>query len=378
MALIYPTIWEQGDKRERLSPGYHYKKRLKSLVVPDSQVVTIYENEDRQGKKSMPLYGGTYHHLSFYGISEHPGLIHVEETGLTELDLVEIGWWVTYDEDRARRTNGAEGRYPMYYSLPTGDHIGDKSFPNDRIQWLHIPFGMTVEVFNADNFQGGSLIFSGNTQGEKERVNLWDHKFSDGGNSASWKTSSMKVRADKWEPAGIELRDVNVDSDDHSKFGGTTSLFNNSPHTGQVGKEIAWEKATATEENWNIGGRVCAKAGFEAETSAFGQSVKVTGELEVEVSGGYGEVASKSSSKTITDTVSAEVEGFGSAKVSTIIEYGKMTAKAIRKWRNTRNNVIIEEEGEISFSWANDAQHEINGSATPPIDRHEEEPDVTE
>ena len=193
MALIYPTIWEQGDQRERLSPGYHYKKDVKSLVVPDHQRVTLYDNEDRQGNKSESLYGGTYHHLSFYGVSEHPGLVHVEDVGLTDLDLVEIGWWVRYGD-------GDDERYPMYYSLPTGDHVGGQSFPNDKIQWLEIPFGMTVEVFNAGNFQGGSLIFSGNTPGEKDRIALWDHKFSDGGDSASWKTSSMRVRADKWEP----------------------------------------------------------------------------------------------------------------------------------------------------------------------------------
>ena len=108
----------------------------------------------------------------------------------------------------------------------------------------------------------------------------------------------------------------------------------------------------ATEDNWDIGGRVCAKAGFEAETGFMGQKVTVTGELEVEVSGGYGQAKTKSNSdsKTIVDIIQVELDGFGSAKVSTIIEYGKMTAKAIRKWRNTRNNVIIEEEeGNICF-----------------------------
>ena len=365
MALIYDTIWEQGDQREQLSPGYHYRKDVKSLVVPDHQRVTLYDNEDRQGNKSESLYGGTYHHLSFYGVSESPGLVHVEDVGLTDLDLVEIGWWSKYGD-------GEDQRYPMYYSLPTGDHVGGRNFPDDKIQWIEIPFGMTVEVFNAANFQGGSLIFSGNTQGEKELVNLWDHKFSDGGDSASWRTSSMRVRADKWEPAGIELRDVTIAADDHSKFGGTTSLSNNSPHKGWTGKEVSWERGTATEENWGVGGRVCAKAGFEVEGGFMGQSVTVTGELEVEISGNYGEAQSKSNSKTITDTVGAEVEGWGRAKISTIIQYGKMTAKAVRKWRNTRNNVIIEEEGEIAFSWANDAQHEINGTSTPPVERHED------
>ena len=43
-----------------------------------------------------------------------------------------------------------------------------------------------------------------------------------------------------------------------------------------------------------------------------------------------------------------------------------MTAKAIRKWRNVRNNDIIEEEGRVSFSWANDAKHEISGRGVEP------------
>ena len=121
-------------------------------------------------------------------------------------------------------------------------------------------------------------------------------------------------------------------SDDHSKFGGTSGLSNNSPFRGWNSKEVAWQKGNATEENWNIGGRVAAKAGFETEAGILGQKVTVSAEVEVEISGGYGEAKSKNSSKTITDTVGAELDGWGRAKISTIIEYGKMTAKAIRKW----------------------------------------------
>ena len=82
--------------------------------------------------------------------------------------MAEIGWWATYDEDLSKKTNGKEGRYPMYYSIPTGDRKYGEDFPNDKIQWLYIPFGMTVEVFDEGDFKGGSLIFSGNTQGKKE------------------------------------------------------------------------------------------------------------------------------------------------------------------------------------------------------------------
>ena len=105
MALIYPTIWEQGNERKQLTPGYHYKQTVKSLVVPEGQVVTIYKNEDRRGEKSLPFHEGTYHHLYFYGISEKPGVVHVEENGLKSLDLITVGWDVAYDPKTTRARN---------------------------------------------------------------------------------------------------------------------------------------------------------------------------------------------------------------------------------------------------------------------------------
>ena len=354
MALIYPTIWEQGDKREQLTPGYHYKKHVQSLVVPEGQVVTFYEREDRTGKKSLPMNQGTYHHLYFYGVDDKPGVIHVEKNGLSTLDLVEIGWNATYDEAAAKRTNGKEGRYPMYYSIPIGDRRAGEDFPNDKMQWLCIPFGVTVEVFDQMDFKGGSLIFSGNTQGEKERVNLWDYKFKSG--TASWKTSSMRVRADEWESAGIAIEDMNIESDDDKKIVVRTELANNSPHKAEVGKEITWAKEKSVEENWAIEAGVTTSAGVEAGPEV----CKVSGGIEVSISGGYGEVKSSGESKEVTDVVSAEVDGFGKVVISTIIEYGKMTGTAVHKWRNKRNNVIIEQRGKISASWSNDAKHEVH------------------
>ena len=356
MALIYPTIWEQGDKREQLTSGYHYKKEVLSLVVPQGQQVTIYENEDRTGKKSYVLYEGTYHHLYFYDIGERPGVIHVEENGLTALDIMEIGWWSTYDEEKSKQTKGKEGRYPMYYALPTGDWRGGPDFPNDKIQWVYLPFGMTAELFDDGQFKDSGLIFSGNKQGEKERYNLWDFHFGSGSGSASWMTSSIKARADKWISAGVEIRGETIKDGQESRVVATTTLFNNTPHTATISKEISASVEESTSEDWNIGGSVAAKAGFEAGPEV----CKVTGELEVTISGGYGESTSKAESREITDIASVEVVGYGNAKASMIVEYGTMEGIAVRKWRNTRNNVIIEQEGKISSKRANKAEVEIS------------------
>lgn len=359
MALIHSDIWG-GGKHEQLGLGWHYKKKCQSIVVPSGQVVTIYENEDRTGRKTLPLYEGSYLNLVFYGVSRS-AIIVVEKTELDIMDLVEIGWDHRYDNKGST--------HPMHYMVPIGDKIGGRDFPEDKIQWCRIPFGVTVEAFIDNNFKGGSLMMSGNVEGERE---LWHLSHFESKTTKykkfSWNVSSMKIRADKWESAGVELRNVEIEGSESNKFAGVTEIANNSPFEGFTSKEISWEKGISQEENWNIGGRVCAKAGFEAET----MGIKVTGEMEVEVSGGYGEAKSKSDSKTITDTVGVNLPGGGIAKVSTTIEYGKMTADAIRKWKNMRNGAIIEEKGKIICSWANDASHEINGRALEPVSRMEE------
>ncbi|MXX94008.1 MAG: hypothetical protein F4Y63_11315 [Chloroflexi bacterium] len=39
-------------------------------VVPEGQLVTLYENTERQGRKSCPLYEGPYNVLTFLGFGE--------------------------------------------------------------------------------------------------------------------------------------------------------------------------------------------------------------------------------------------------------------------------------------------------------------------
>ena len=34
MALLYPAIWGTSPNYDQLLPGYHYKKKAKSLEVP--------------------------------------------------------------------------------------------------------------------------------------------------------------------------------------------------------------------------------------------------------------------------------------------------------------------------------------------------------
>ena len=223
MALIYPTIWEQGDKREQLTPGYHYKKNVQSLVVPEGQAVTFYKNEDRRGWKSLPFNEGAYHHLYFHGVETRPGLIHVEENDLKSLDLIVVGWDVAYDK------NDKSKKFTMRYSLPIGDRVAGEDFPNDKIEWIDIPFGVTAEVFDdkEPDKDSGSLIFSGNKQGGLTRIWLYEYNYHK-------LVSCIKIRADDWVQAGIAIEDEEIV--DGEMVAATTEISNNSPSQGGMFK----------------------------------------------------------------------------------------------------------------------------------------------
>ena len=70
MARIYNGTWKTGDSTDLL-PGHHYQQQYKqgvsALVVQKDEIVTIYEKQDRTGKKYYPFYYGEYNHLYFHG-----------------------------------------------------------------------------------------------------------------------------------------------------------------------------------------------------------------------------------------------------------------------------------------------------------------------
>ena len=97
-------------------------------------------------------------------------------------------------------------------------------------------------------------------------------------------------------------------------------------------------------------------AGFEAGT----ETVKATGNVEVSFSGSYGENKATSEGRGFNDVASVELDGFGKAKISMIVEYGEIEGIAVRKWRNKRNNVIIEQRGPFKSKKGNKTRIEVH------------------
>lgn len=339
MARIHESLWQEPRNGgfQTIGPGYHYKKKARTLIVPEGEVVTIYQNQDRRGKKTRPLYEGKYYDLSYYGVSTRPGVIHVGTTDVTKLDMVKVGWH-SWDKHK----------YPSWLGLPVGDWKANDHFPNDRIEWLEIPFGVTAEVFEDWN-KDGSLIFSGNDEGKSTRIKLKDYDYHK-------KVTRVHVRADEWVSAGIAIEEETITSDSENRVVATTELSNNSPHTAQVSKEISAEVSDTMEENWGIEAGVTASVGFEAGP----EYAKVTGGIEVSFSGNYGESKSTSKTRTITDTASVEIEGYGRAKASMIVEVGRIEGIAVRKWRNKRTNAIISQRGAFKCERGGKATIEVS------------------
>ena len=347
MALLHKSSWLQDKKPTQLGPGYHYDQSVRSIVVPEGQQVTFYENQDRQGFKSKIFYEGEYADISWYGIHQKPGVVHIEQTGLRSNDMIQVENGVSWTDDKGKHW------FIMIWKIPVGQRKKGDDFPDNVIDRIRIPFGVTVEVFDKENLEGGSLIFSGNDVDGDTIINLPDYDYHD-------KISSMIVSSDDWEPAGIELRNERITEGDSKKRGGTGTIANNSDEgVATLTKEIEVTREKSTTTEWSIEGGVSVSSGFEAGYDN-GVVAKATGEIEISFSAGYGESESKTEISRTMDSVTAEVPPMSTRKISIYVEYGKMEADAIRKLRNRRTGMIIEQTGKITIDYASKTEAEIH------------------
>lgn len=351
MAILYKKFWKMGKEYVQLAPGHHYKQTGRSLVVPEGQCVVFYENQDRTGKKSATFYEGEYYDLSFFGIKQKPGVIHIAKTDLRANDMIQVENGVPFKDGK-----GKTSYYIQIWKIPVGNRKAGEDFPDNKIDRLKIPFGVVAEVFDNDKFQGGSLIFSGDKMGKNKVVELNQYKYHD-------KVSSMIITSDEWEPAGVELRNERITESVGKRLGGTGMLANNADDgVASITKEIEVTRETTVTTDWNVEGGVSVSAGFEAgyEGGMSGVVAKASIGVEVSFSAGYGQSDSKTESTRTMDAVTAEVPPMNTRKVSIYVDYGKMEADAIRKLRNKRSGAIIEQTGKITIDYATKTESEVH------------------
>ena len=272
------------------------------------------------------------------------------------MDMVEVKNGRAWKDDK-----GKTRWYNQIWKIPVGQRKKGEDFPDNAIDTIKIPFGLTVEVFDDENFQKGSLFFSGTDPDNDTLIHLKDRNYND-------KVSSMIITSDEWEPAGIELRNEKITEGDNKKLGGTGELANNAKYdpdqdnTASITKEIEVTTEKTTETNWNMEGGVTVSAGFEGgvEGGASGIVAKATVGVEVSFSAGYGKSQSKTESTRTMESVTANVPPETTRKISMWAERGKMEADAIRKLRNTRTGAILEQTGKITIDYATKTVAEIH------------------
>ena len=348
MALLHKKGWLLDKDPTQLALGYHYDQSVRSIVIPEGQMVTFYENEDRQGFKSRIFYEGEYLDISFHGAPLHPGVVHVEKTDLTKMDMVQVENGREWTDDK-----GKTHWFIQIWKIPVGQRKHGDDFPNDVLDIIKIPFGVTVEVFDDENFKGGSLFFSGTDPDGYTLVKLEDRNYND-------KVSSMIITSDEWEPAGIELRNERITEGDNKKIGGTGELSNNADDgDAEITKEIEVTKETSTTTEWNMEVGVAVSVGFEA---GYDNNVvaKATGNIEISFAAAWGGSQTETETVRIMESVTATVPPMSTRKISVWLERGKMEADAIRKLRNVRTGSIIEQNGKITVDYATKTVAEVH------------------
>lgn len=340
-------MWK-GGKTQVLEPGYNYKQQFKqefqTLIVPPGQVVTMHEKQDRKGKKSRKFYEGEYMHLSWYGIQNWE-LIHIEKTDLKAEDLLTL-WYMSWD-----------GQYKYIYKVPIGDRKAPEDFPNDKIDHVEIPYGLTAELFEDGSAEqdGGSLIFSGLYPDELTHIDLHDYKYND-------KVSRINITADKWDFAGIALDNPKIiEKSDEVKVANMRIDVNAKDIEAGGRQMIGGSVGEEVSEEWGLGGAMRMSMGTEIgkEGGMDGIVAKVNANVEIEINANYGESKTTACESYWEEEVTVSRDTVGTVQASLIVERGEMQFDATRKYRNTVTGHIIEDKGKISYKHATNARVEV-------------------
>lgn len=330
MAITIWDGWWQSGNRESLGVGVHYNKNVGTLIVPDGYRAKWFSNHQRTEGETQWYYAGYWEEVYQTSHTDAKCLV-IEECSVKATDLV------TFIRD------GYNG-YPCKYVLPVGTHYaGVHTFPNDEIDKLLLPLGMTCEVF-ADGIDSGtgSLIFSGLQGGN--HVDLASFNYRDC-------ITSVKISADDWELAGLELQNATIEEGDKEVISGHITLHNNSDSEDELSGSTTVTSEDTKGSDWNVS----AGMSFTSETTikggvaGFGEVEQKLG-LTLELAAGYGQNQSKSNGESFDVTVTMKVPAHTSKSASIIIHYGTLKANAVRHWRNKRTGQTITETGSVYSS----------------------------
>ena len=339
MARIFNGMWMAGEHQD-LNPGHHYQQQYKqgvsSLKVNNGEIVTIYQNQDRTGKKYYPFYQGDYQHLYFHGnIPYKPGVIHVEKTDLTIRDMVSLRFLHEYERGKFYQEN---------QKLPVGEWTAGNHFTDNQLDILYIPYGLCVEVFD-DKTGDGSLVFDGITPGKLTQIKLSDYDYGN-------KVSRIKITADTWQSAGIHLE--NEKFIEGGEWEAETVHISDISELADVSGNISItaEVQDSKEISWDIRAGVSAKAEFQ-----FGPEYSQgTVGVEVSVEGGYGENESTSTTRSVTRSIQVDTNGIGNVDATLMVRQGVMEADIVRMWRNKRTGATTETRGRIRVEKAGETR----------------------
>ena len=340
MGVTIWSDWWQGGQREDLGVGVHYDKTIGCIQVQDGYRAKWFTNHQRtEGETGWvnPSY-----------------LEEVYQVWHTDAKCLVIEECATKAQDVVSLVCLKYNNYEAKYTLPVGTHYaGPHTFPNDAVDRLVIPLGMTVEVF-ADGVDSGtgSLIFSG-LQGDNH-IDLASFGYQDC-------ITSIKVTADDWELSGIRFDDATIEESSKDVISGSLTLHNNSDSEDQLSGTTTVTSEDITGSDWNVS----AGASFTSETTikggvpGFGECEQKFG-ITLELSASYGQNYSKSKGESFEIQCTMNVPARSSKSASIIITYGILKAKAVRTWRNKRTGTVIEEKGELFSSRGYKAEVQTN------------------
>ena len=329
---VYSGQYRQGNPTT-LTPGVYANIGFNSTNIPKGYEIHIGENLNRV---YLILGHGDYSGSELYRMLW--GVLNCNLFPYVE---------VKYVGDKPSGLLVARDKYgEIFYYLPYGRSSCGACFKNDCGEYICLPEHVTAQVWEDGDFTGDTATYNGNN-GQRHHLGSLVHR-----------VSAIEIKCDDIDVVGAPILDHNSKQDlGNSETIGATGLLDNSGSstTSTLNTEVSVSASSTAETNWSIG----TETGITSETTiGTGEASPVKVEqkfgLSFSFSTSNGGSQSHSTSKTITQAVSSEVNPYSQKRVELILKKSKAKYNMKQLMRNSKTRKEFYIDGVVILDMVTD------------------------
>ena len=347
---VWDGIWEQGELKSfdlnkaplylsELAPGF----APKCIVVPEGWRIRFGAGKDGSGTKSVWFQAGEYYDLSFYpGAEPSECAVFAEDVGVHADQLMTL-----YQSADPWSLVGSSGEFGAYWNIAPGAKVDFDDFWPGHVKTVKVPQHSVGHFWPEDG-----------AKGEMVELQPGVHHLSDYGGINGVRV--CEVVPDDFVLVGIEFDWAHAVSKPGKVSVAELTAQNNTPSLGpddrpEVTRELSGSVECTQEEDWNASVSIDTTASVTAKEEFAGSGVDETLGVSVDVSAGYGQSTSKTTTVEQSESASYPLLGFvdtslakKAAAGSTVISVADVSSLRPDDWVTVGQGLGTAEQAKIA------------------------------